>query len=162
MFAVAGTIALAVDTTRMTVTSTAFQNGGLIPDKFACKGANVNPPLHIEGVPKNAKSLAIVMDDPDAPRGRFVHWLVWNIDPKTTDIAENSVPPNAMQGKNGFGKLGYGGPCPPKVHRYYLKVLALDTDKIQPSSDQSQVEATIQGHAIAYAQLMGRYTTSRE
>ena len=164
-FAAAGVIAFAAEetktviTTKMVVTSSAFQNGGKIPDKFACKGANVSPPLHIEGVPPQAKSLAIVMDDPDAPNGRFLHWLVWNIDPKTTDIAENSVPANAMQGDNGFGKAGYGGPCPPaKPHRYYFKVLALDLDKIERISPQSELEAKIQSHAISYGQIMGKYS----
>jgi Raf kinase inhibitor-like YbhB/YbcL family protein len=101
----------------------------------------------------------LIVDDPDAPGGTFVHWLVWNIDPKTTDIAENSAPSNAMQGKNGFGKAAYGGPCPPSgTHRYYFKVYALDVPQLQGPSTRTNIETAIQGHAIAQGQLMARYS----
>src|SRR6266852_3867540 len=111
---------------KMKITTTAFQEGGNIPSKFTCDGADTNPPLRFEGVPAEAKSLALIVDDPDAPGGLFTHWLVWNIDPKTTEIVENSAPVGAVQGTNDFPKKGYGGPCPASgTHRYYFKVFAL-------------------------------------
>lgn len=111
----------------MKITTTAFQEGENIPSKFTCDGADANPPLRFEGVPVEAKSLALIVDDADAPGGLFTHWLVWNIDPKTTTVEENSAPANGVQGKNDFGKSGYGGPCPPSgTHRYFFKIFALD------------------------------------
>jgi Raf kinase inhibitor-like YbhB/YbcL family protein len=150
---------LAAGGAKMKITSSAFQEGGNIPSQFTCDGANVNPPLHIDQVPAGAKSLALIVDDPDAPGGTFVHWLAWNIDPKTTDIAENSVPPNAVQGKNGFGKTGYGGPCPPSgTHRYYFRVYALDVAQVQGGSTRADLDRAMQGHIIGQGQLMGRYS----
>ena len=150
---------LAAGGAKMKVTSSAFQEGGNIPSKFTCDGANVNPPLHFDQVQAEVKSLALIADDPDAPGGTFVHWLVWNIDPKTTDIAENSVPPNAVQGKNGFGKTGYGGPCPPSgTHRYYFRVYALDVAQVQGGSTRADLDRAMQGHIIGQGQLMGRYS----
>lgn len=144
---------------KMKITSSAFQAGGNIPSKFTCDGANVNPPLHFDQVPAEAKSLALIVDDPDAPGGTFVHCLIWNIDPKTTDIGENSVPPNAVQGKNGFGKSGYGGPCPPSgTHRYYFRVYALDVTGLKGGSTRADLDRTMQGHIIAQGELMGRYS----
>ena len=119
----------------------------------------MNPPLHFDQVQAEVKSLALIADDPDAPGGTFVHWLVWNIDPKTTDIAENSVPPNAVQGKNGFGKTGYGGPCPPSgTHRYYFRVYALDVAQVQGGSTRADLDRAMQGHIIGQGELMGRYS----
>ena len=150
---------LAAGGAKMKITSPAFQEGGNIPSKFTCDGANVNPPLHIDQVPAGAKSLALIVDDPDAPGGTFVHWLVWNIDPKTTDIGENSVPPTAVQGKNGFGKSGYGGPCPPSgTHRYYFRVYALDIPQVQGGSTRADLDLAMRGHIIGQGQLMGRYS----
>ena len=97
----------------MKISSSAFQEGGTIPEKFSKDGQNVNPELRIEGVPAEAKSLALIVDDPDAPVGLFTHWLVWNIDPKTTEIAESTVPKGAIQGTNDFPGSGYDGPQPP-------------------------------------------------
>jgi Raf kinase inhibitor-like YbhB/YbcL family protein len=152
-------VAFAAGGGKMKITSAGFQDGGTIPEKFTCTGANVNPPLHFADIPAQAKSLALVVDDPDAPGGIFLHWLVWNIDPKTTNIAENSVPRNAMQGRNGFGKGAYGGPCPPSgTHRYYFKVYALDVAKLEGPSTRTDVEFAIQSHAIARGELMGRYS----
>src|ERR1700731_3653423 len=95
---------------KMKITTTAFQEGGNIPSKFTCDGADANPALRFEGVPAEAKSLALIVDDPDAPSGLFTHWLVWNIDPKTTEIAENDVPKGAVQGTNDFPGPGQDGP----------------------------------------------------
>jgi Raf kinase inhibitor-like YbhB/YbcL family protein len=148
---------------KMKITSSAFQEGGNIPSKFTCDGANVNPPLHIAQVPAEAKNLALIVDDPDAPGGLFIHWLTWGIDPKTTDIAENSVPPNAVQGKNGFGKSGYGGPCPPSgTHRYYFRVYALDrTLNLSAGANRGELDGQMKGHIIGQGELMGRYSRSR-
>lgn len=147
----------------MKITNPAFQEEGNIPSKFTCDGSDANPTLRFEGAPAEAKSLALIVDDPDAPSGLFTHWLVWNIDPKTTAIDENSAPPNAIQGKNDFGKSGYGGPCPPSgTHRYFFKVFALDRKLELPAgSKRAQLDAQMRGHIIAQGELMGRYSRSR-
>jgi Raf kinase inhibitor-like YbhB/YbcL family protein len=158
-FAIAAVVAFAAGG-KMKVTSSAFQEGGTIPEKFSKNGQNVSPELRIEGIPAEAKSLALIVDDPDAPVGLFTHWLVWNIDPKTTDIGEGSAPDGAVQGKNDFGESGYGGPQPPSgTHRYYFKVLALDkTLDLKPGAKRKEVDAAIKGHIIAQGQAMGRYS----
>src|SRR4051794_38193732 len=112
---------------KLAITCADFANGGTIPDPFTCKGANVNPALHFYGVPPEAKALALIVEDPDAPSGSFTHWVIWNIAPTATSIGEKSVPLGAMQGTNDFGRVGYGGPCPPSgTHRYVFRLLALD------------------------------------
>src|SRR5438552_11259588 len=149
--AVAGALSsFAVGGGKMKITSPAFQEGGNIPSKFTCDGSDSNPALHFEGAPAEAKSLVLIVDDPDAPSGLFTHWVVWNIDPKTTDIAEGSAPAKGMQGKNDFGKPGYGGPCPPSgTHRYYFKIFALDGElALSPGSKRAQLDAAIKGHVI--------------
>jgi len=144
----------------MKITSSAFQEGGAIPEKFSKNGQNVSPELRIEGVPADAKGFAVIVDDPDAPGGLFTHWLVWNIDPKTTQIAEGSAPAGAAQGKNDFGEIGYGGPQPPSgTHRYYFKVFALNGAlDLKPGARRKDVDAAMKGHIIAQGQLMGRYS----
>jgi hypothetical protein len=141
------------------ITSMAFQPGGIIPEQFTCKGANQNPPLEFGEVPAAAKSLALVVDDPDAPAGRFSHWLVWNIDPSTRRIAANSSPAGAAQGRNDFGKVGYGGPCPPSgVHRYFFTLLALDQKlELKPGTDRPGLERALGSHVIAIGKLMGHF-----
>ena len=148
---------------KMKITSSAFQESGNIPQKFSCVGSDVNPPLHFDGVPAGAKSLALIVDDPDAPSGLFTHWIVWNIDPKTNEIAENSVPQNAIRGTNDFGKTGYGGPCPPSgTHRYYFKIFALDQSlTLKAGAKRKEVEAAMRGHTIAQGELMGRYSHNK-
>src|SRR5256886_16016020 len=124
----------------MKVTSSGFQEGANIPSKFTCDGANTSPPLQISDVPSEAKSLVLIVDDPDAPSGLFTHWLVWNIDPKTQSIAEaNSA--GGVEGKNDFGKTGYGGPCPPSgTHRYYFRIFALDQQlSLKPGARRKEV-----------------------
>ena len=144
----------------MKVTSSVFQEGGDIPSKFSRDGQDINPPLRIEGVPDNAKSLVLIMDDPDAPVGLFTHWLVWNIAPKTLEIAERSVPKGAVQGTNDYPNLGYGGPQPPSgTHRYYFKIFALDRTLDLPSgAKRKELEKAMNGHVIGQGQLMGRYS----
>jgi Raf kinase inhibitor-like YbhB/YbcL family protein len=144
---------------KMKITSSAFTEGGNIPPKFTCDGADTNPSLHIEGAPAEAKSLALIIDDPDAPGGLFTHWVAWNIDPKTTEIGEGSSPTRAVQGKNDFGKSGYGGPCPPSgVHRYYFKIFALDRIlDLKAGAKRAEVYSAMRGHVIAQGESMGRY-----
>ena len=154
---------LAAGEGKMKITSSAFEEGTNIAQKFSCDGSNVNPPLHFEGIPPEAKSLVLIVDDPDAPSGLFTHWLVWNVDPKTVDIAENSAPQGAVQGRNDFGKSGYGGPCPPSgTHRYYFKIFALDqTLNLKPAAKRKEVDAAIRGHTIGQGELMGRYAHNK-
>ena len=98
---------------KLSIASPAFPHNGMIPSKYTCDGADVSPPLTIGGIPEGTRSLALIVDDPDAPMGTWVHWLVWNIGADTKEIPENSVPPGALLGMNDFRKQGYGGPCPP-------------------------------------------------
>jgi Raf kinase inhibitor-like YbhB/YbcL family protein len=151
----------AVEGTKMKIMSSAFPAGGTIPSKFTCDGANINPALRFEGAPTGVKSLVLIVDDPDAPSGLFTHWLVWNIDPKATGIAEGNAP-KGEQGKNDFGKMGYGGPCPPSgTHRYYFKIFALDSNlDLVTGSKRAQLDAAMRGHVIAQGELMGRYSHS--
>jgi len=147
---------------KIAISSPAFASGQSIPSKYSCDGENTNPPLQIASVPAAAKSLVLIADDPDAPGGLFTHWLVWNIDPKTNSIGEGSAP-NGTQGKNGFGKLGYGGPCPPSgTHRYFFKVFALDkTLELSAGASRKQLDAAMQGHVVGEGELMGRYARKK-
>lgn len=144
----------------MKVISSGFQEGGTIPEKFSKNGENVSPELRIDGAPAESKSLALIVDDPDAPVGLFTHWLVWNIDPKTNEISEGSAPSGAVQGKNDFNETGYGGPQPPSgTHRYYFKIFALDrTLDLKSGAKRRDIDAAMKGHVVAQGQLMGRYS----
>jgi Raf kinase inhibitor-like YbhB/YbcL family protein len=146
--------------TAMTITSPAFENGEPIPSRFTCDGEDINPALAFGNVPPEAQSLALIMDDPDAPNGMWVHWIVWNIDQKTTEIGVNKVPAGAKQGRNDFRKASYGGPCPPSgTHRYFFKLYALDTIlDLSPATTKSGLENAMKGHVLAQAELMGKYT----
>ena len=143
---------------QITVSSPAFQSGGTIPTQFTCKGANQNPPLQFHGVPKEAKSLVLIVDDPDAPGGLFTHWIVWNIEPGSAQLGENSVPTGAAQGTNDFGKLGYGGPCPPSgTHRYYFRLLALDQKlDLKPGVKRAALDRALSSHILARGEMMAR------
>lgn len=144
----------------MTITSPAFQNNGYIPKKFTCEGENVNPELRIQTVPENTKSLALIMEDPDAPGGTFVHWTVWNINPKTTEIKENEVPAGSIEGRTSADKPGYIGPCPPpgKPHRYFFKLYALDDSlPLSAGASKKDLETEIQKHLLTKAELVGLY-----
>ncbi|MBI5754042.1 YbhB/YbcL family Raf kinase inhibitor-like protein [Candidatus Peregrinibacteria bacterium] len=146
----------------MKITSTAFANNGNIPSKYTCDGANINPPLSFSEIPAAAKSLALISDDPDAPMGTWVHWTIWNIDPKTGSIAENSKPAG-IEGTTSFGNTGYGGPCPPSgVHHYHFKLYALDTKLNLPiSAKKTDLEKAMQKHILAQADLIGLYTRAK-
>ncbi len=146
--------------TSMKILSPAFENQQNIPVKYTCDGNNINPPLEISGVPDNAKSLVLIVDDPDAPNGTWIHWTIWNINPQTELIAENSVPAGAVQGKTSAGSNNFGGPCPPSgTHRYFFKLFALDSAIDLPASvDVQDLQAAIRGHIIESAELIGLYS----
>jgi hypothetical protein len=139
------------------IKSSAFEHNGLIPKKYTCDGEDVNPPLSIEGIPEGTQSLALIVDDPDAPMGTWDHWIVWNITP-TKDLEENSIP--GVEGMNDFRKHSYGGPCPPGgTHRYFFKVYALDTKlNLSANSKKKDLEKAMQGHIVAKGELVGRYS----
>ncbi len=141
----------------LTVRSPAFEHGKLIPRKYTCDGQEINPPLTIEGIPKEAKTLVLALDDPDAPSGTFDHWIVWNIPASTSKIAENSVP--GKEGFNSARQTGYMGPCPHSgTHRYFFKVYALDSElNLAIGSRKKDVEKAMQGHVLAKGELMGTY-----
>jgi Raf kinase inhibitor-like YbhB/YbcL family protein len=143
----------------MRITSDAFRDGGRIPDEFTMYGQNKVPPLHVEDLPNNTRSLALLVDDPDAPRGTFTHWILFNVDPESRDIDENFVPAVGRQGQNDFGQPAYGGPKPPfGEHRYFFKAFALDTMLPLPEGvRRKEFERAIEGHVLESATLMGRY-----
>jgi len=143
----------------MQISSPDFQNNQNIPSKYTCDGDDVNPQLAVSGVPFGAKSLVLIVDDPDASAGDWAHWLVWNIKPETAVIAENSVPIGAVEGVTDFGRSGWGGPCPGSGrHRYQFKIYALDTELNIPSSyRKAGLEGAMQGHILEQAMLVGLY-----
>jgi Raf kinase inhibitor-like YbhB/YbcL family protein len=146
------------------LTSTTFQDGGMIPTKYTCDGANVSPPLDWSGAPQTTKSLALICDDPDAPRKTWVHWVVFDLPASRTSLPEN-VPPQetiaggGKQGMTDFKKIGYGGPCPPSgTHRYFFKIYALDTElNLDSKTTKDQLLQAMKGHILAQDELMGRY-----
>jgi len=144
---------------KLQLTSQAFHDNGRIPSEYTCDGANGNPPLSIRNVPANARSFALIVDDPDAPRGTWVHWVLWNMRPDTTEIPATSVPGGALQGTNDFGKQNYGGPCPPSgTHRYFFKLYALDiSPPLKPGATKEQLEEAMKGHILEKAELVGLY-----
>jgi Raf kinase inhibitor-like YbhB/YbcL family protein len=145
----------------MKLSTTAFGDGQSIPSRYARDqdGEDKSPPLQINRVPANTRSLVLIVDDPDAPHGTFTHWILFNIDPKVTEIAEDEVPANARHGMNGWGKAEYGGPKPPSgEHRYFFRLFALDTKLDLPSgASREQVEGAMQRHVLDRAEMMGRY-----
>ena len=141
------------------ITSSAFKDGETIPAKYTCDGANVSPPLAWSGVPGGTQSLAVIADDPDAPVGTWVHWVLYDLPAGQTSLVEG-VQGVALEGANDFRKTGYGGPCPPrgKPHRYFFKLYALDAlANLKPTASKADLEKAMQGHILAQGQLMGRY-----
>jgi Raf kinase inhibitor-like YbhB/YbcL family protein len=148
----------AIDMT-IQITSTAFSEGGKIPRVYTCDDQNVSPPLAWTGVPTNTVSLAVIMDDPDAPSGTWVHWVLYNLPPDITSLEQGKTG-LGTDGKNDFNRTGYGGPCPPRGtnHRYFIKVYALDTRMdLKPGATKAQAESAMRGHILAQGQLMGKY-----
>jgi hypothetical protein len=166
LFAACGSNAKKEETAMtMQITSSAFTEGQPIPKKNTCEGADVSPPLAWTNVPEGAKSLALICDDPDAPMGTWVHWVLYNLPPDTRTLGENvpkkpALDNGAMQGTSDFRRPGYGGPCPPpgKPHRYFFKLYALDTVlALKDGAAKKDVEKAMQGHVLAEGQLMGTY-----
>jgi Raf kinase inhibitor-like YbhB/YbcL family protein len=148
----------------MEISSPLFGDKQPIPSKYTCDGENINPPLRIKDVPEEAKSLVLIMEDPDAPSGLFTHWLVWNLSPTTEIIAEGTLPPEAIEGETSFGEVGYGGPCPPdKQHRYFFRLYALDSIiELPPGATREELEAGIKMITIETAELTGLYAPVKE
>lgn len=149
----------------MQLTSTAFAEGQPIPVRYTCEGRNISPPLQWAGVPAEAKSLALIADDPDAPVGTWVHWVLFDLPPGTRELPEDlpksqHVAGGAAQGLNDFKHLGYGGPCPPpgKPHRYFFKLYALDASLgLKPGASKKEIERAMENHVLAEGQLMGTF-----
>ena len=149
----------------MQLTSTAFTDGAAIPVKYTCQGKDVSPPLKWSGAPPEAKSLALIVDDPDAPAGTWVHWVLYDLSPAAGQLSEGvpktqNLEGGARQGHNDFSRPGYGGPCPPpgKPHRYFFKLYALDnTLALKPGATKKDLERAMASHVLAEAQLMGTY-----
>jgi Raf kinase inhibitor-like YbhB/YbcL family protein len=146
------------------LTSTAFKEGEPIPHQYTCVGVNVSPSLEWSGVPKSAKTLVIIADDPDAPSGTWVHWVLYNLPADNIGMVENlpatdELKAGGFQGKNDFGRIGYGGPCPPSgTHRYFFKIYALDNElPLKAGATKADVEKAMEGHVVAQGQLMGTY-----
>jgi len=146
------------------VTSTAFANGGMIPSEYTCDGDDISPPLEWEGVPEGTESIAVIADDPDAPRGTWVHWVLYNLPPETRGLEENvpvtaELDNGAKQGITDSARVGYGGPCPPSgTHRYFFRVYALDTVIDSGGSlDKARLLKAMEGHILAKGELMGKY-----
>lgn len=153
----------------MQIRSSAFQEGETIPQKYTCDGDDVSPPLAWAEIPAGTKSFALISDDPDAPMGTWVHWVVYDLPAHLTELGEDipktdTLPDGAKHGITDFGTAGYGGPCPPpgKFHRYYFKLYALDALlKLPPKVSKGKLLKAMQGRILAEAQLMGRYSRSR-
>jgi Raf kinase inhibitor-like YbhB/YbcL family protein len=143
------------------LTSSAFDAGAPIPTRYSCDGDDVSPPLAWAKVPSTAKSLALLVEDPDAPGGTYVHWTVYGIPPDTRRFEENKPPANVKQGENSFGKTGYGGPCPPegsKAHRYVFALYALRADlDLENGAKPDEVREAIAEHALARGRLVGTF-----
>lgn len=147
------------------IESTAFKEGGNIPRRFTCEGDNVSPALTWSGPPAGTRSFVLIVEDPDAPAGVWTHWVVYNLPARARAMAGNVVkqarlPGAGLQGRNSFGRIGYGGPCPPpgNAHRYYFRLYALDTMlSLQPGASRQDVLAAAKGHTLGEAELMGRF-----
>ena len=142
------------------ISSPAFEEGQPIPPRFTADGSDVSPEIRIENSPGGVASFALIMDDPDAPVGTWVHWVVWNLPATTHTIAEGSLPDGAIEGRNSWGRNAYGGPSPPSgTHRYFFRLYALDGMLDLPTNtDKAGLKRAMQGHVLAQAVLMGRYS----
>lgn len=150
-----------MDTDTFRIQSPAFDHESGIPALFTCDGPNISPPLSWRGMPPDTKSLALIVDDPDAPRGDWVHWVVFNIPPKISNLDQDhrNLPSGSVQGVNDFGRREYGGPCPPGgEHRYFFKLYALDAVMdLKPGASKTDLLAAMDGHILSKAELVGRY-----
>jgi Raf kinase inhibitor-like YbhB/YbcL family protein len=143
----------------MELTSTAFGSEESIPRRHSCEGEDLSPPLAWSEVPEGASSLALIVDDPDAPRGTFTHWLAWDLDPGSGGLGEGESAP--AEGRNDFGETGYRGPCPPPghgPHRYVFRLHALEQElPLEPDASKAELEEALAGRSIEVAELMGTY-----
>ena len=151
----------------MKIESTAFIDNGMIPFLYTCDGQDISPELSWDALPAGTQSLALIVDDPDAPDQTFVHWVLYDLPPEISQLpqavgAEPTLSGGGIQGKNDFGNFGYGGPCPPTgIHRYFFKLYALDRELgLEAGATKAKVEAAMNGHIIAAAELIGRYARS--
>src|SRR6056297_4053739 len=145
----------------MKLISNSFSHNQSIPHKYGCDGKDINPHLQISEVPEGAENLVLIMDDPDAPMPKsFVHWTLWNIDPATAEISEDSVPEGAIQGINDFGSAEYGGPCPPSgEHRYFFRLYALDKKlDLEEGATREEIDKAMEGSVIDSTELIGLYS----
>jgi Raf kinase inhibitor-like YbhB/YbcL family protein len=145
----------------MNITSSAFELDGIIPDKFTQYAENRSPPLEFDAIPEDSRSLALIIDDPDAPPEKLTHFVAFNIDPHTTGFEENHIPERVQLGLNSYGQVGYSGPKPAEgEHMYYFRLYALDQHlDLPPGASRQEVERAMSGHVIAQAELFGRYAT---
>ena len=147
------------------ITTTAFSNAGAIPKNHTCDGPDLSPPLTWKDAPAGTQSLALIADDPDAPSGTWVHWVIYNLPSTTKELPEGvqkteKLPDGTLQGRNDFRKIGYGGPCPPpgKPHRYFFKLYALDTKlNLKPGATKAELESAMKGHTLAQTEVVGKY-----
>lgn len=147
------------------IATTAFSSGGTIPKNYTCDGPDLSPPLTWKDAPAGTQSFALIADDPDAPAGTWVHWVVYNVPSTTKELPEGvqkseKLPDGTLQGRNDFRKIGYGGPCPPpgKPHRYFFKLYALDTKlSLEPGATKPELESAIKGHTLTQTEIMGKY-----
>ena len=150
-----------VQMSSLRIASPVFSEGGFIPQKYTCRGMNINPPLTIDGIPPDTRSLVLIVDDPDAPMGTWTHWVLFNI-PRILKIEENSTPANATLGLTSSQNSSYSGPCPPSgTHRYFFRLYALNTTLgLGTGATRDHVEQAMIGHSIGEAKIMGKYTRS--
>ncbi|WP_319560622.1 YbhB/YbcL family Raf kinase inhibitor-like protein [Marispirochaeta sp.] len=149
----------------MKIESAVFHDGGTIPEKYTCDGGDISPPLNWTGVPGGVRTFALICDDPDAPMGTWVHWVVYNLPADMNELPEGvpgdeALPGGGLQGTNDFGRIGYGGPCPPAgSHRYFLKLYALDTElSLGPGASKGELLAAMEGHVRGECRIVGRYS----
>ena len=147
------------------ITCPVFAHGEMIPDRYTCKGEDISPQLRWTGVPSDARSLALIFDDPDAPMGTWVHWVIYNLPPERGELPEkvaaaNPIKGGGVQGANSWGRIGYGGPCPPSgTHRYFFRLYALDTTlSLKEGATKTQVVKALEGHILDECELLGKYS----
>jgi Raf kinase inhibitor-like YbhB/YbcL family protein len=149
----------------LNVTTSAFASGGAIPAQYTCKGKDVSPALEWSGAPAHTASFAIILDDPDAPAGIWVHWVMWNVPEAAHSLPQGipkreQLPDGSHQGRNSFGKIGYNGPCPPagQTHRYFFRVYALDTKlNLNAGADRAALDEAMRGHVLAQSEYVGTF-----
>ena len=156
------------DKAEIKLTSVAFKDGQSIPAPYTCDGVNISPPLEWSGLPKTTKTVAIIVEDPDAPSGTWVHWVLYNLPADNIGLVENvpaseNLKAGGFQGKNDFGKIGYGGPCPPSgTHHYFFKIYALDSElPLKAGATKAELMKAMEGHIVLEGQLMGTYRHQR-